>query len=190
MVGDSAGSCAGTSPATALARPKSRILTVSSGVIRMFAGLRSRWTIPRSCAASSASAICRAIGCASLQARGPRATRAARSSPSTSSMTMRDVALGLLDAVDLGDVRMIQRGEGPCFTLEARATIRVVSEDRRQNLDGDLAVELDIARAMYLAHPACADQADDLVWPEAGRPPPSAWMENSTPRAAAGVWVR
>ena len=28
----------------------------------MFAGFRSRWTIPCSCAASSASAICRAMG--------------------------------------------------------------------------------------------------------------------------------
>ena len=32
-----------------------------SGVILMFAGFRSRWTMPFSCAASSASAICRAI---------------------------------------------------------------------------------------------------------------------------------
>ncbi len=39
------------------ARPKSRSLTRPSGVIFTFAGLRSRWTIPFSCAASSASAI-------------------------------------------------------------------------------------------------------------------------------------
>ncbi len=42
------------------ARPKSRSFTRPSGVIFTFAGLRSRWTIPFSCAASSASAICRA----------------------------------------------------------------------------------------------------------------------------------
>ncbi len=49
----------------ALARPKSSTLTLSSGVILMFAGFRSRWTMPFSCAASSASAICSAIASAS-----------------------------------------------------------------------------------------------------------------------------
>ena len=51
------------------------------------AGFRSRWTMPFSCAASSASAICRAIGSASSGER--RRARCARraSSPSTSSIT-------------------------------------------------------------------------------------------------------
>ena len=51
--------------AVALARPKSRTFTVPSARTLMFAGLRSRWMIPCSCAASSASAICFAIGSAS-----------------------------------------------------------------------------------------------------------------------------
>jgi hypothetical protein len=38
----------------------------------MFAGLRSRWMIPCSCAASSASAICFAIGNASSIRIAPR----------------------------------------------------------------------------------------------------------------------
>ena len=42
---------------SALARPKSSTLTVPSGRILMFAGLRSRWMMPCSWAASSASAI-------------------------------------------------------------------------------------------------------------------------------------
>ena len=41
----------------------------------MFAGFRSRWTMPASCAASSASAICFAIGSASSIGIGPRAMR-------------------------------------------------------------------------------------------------------------------
>ena len=40
------------------ARPKSSSFTRPSGVIFTFAGFRSRWTMPFSCAASSASAIC------------------------------------------------------------------------------------------------------------------------------------
>jgi hypothetical protein len=48
----------------------------------MFAGFKSRRTIPRSCAASSASAICRTIGSASASqpqraARDPLAQRLA-----------------------------------------------------------------------------------------------------------------
>ena len=42
------------------ARPKSRSFTRPPDVSRTFAGFRSRWTIPFSCAAASASAICRA----------------------------------------------------------------------------------------------------------------------------------
>ena len=41
----------------------------------MFAGFRSRWTMPCSCAASSASAICFAIGSASSSGMAPRAMR-------------------------------------------------------------------------------------------------------------------
>ena len=41
-----------------LARPKSRIFTRPSEVMKMFSGLRSRWMIPFSCATASAEAIC------------------------------------------------------------------------------------------------------------------------------------
>ena len=46
----------------AFARPKSSTFTVPSARTLMFAGFRSRWMMPCSCAASSASAICFAIG--------------------------------------------------------------------------------------------------------------------------------
>ena len=77
------------SPVQALARPKSSTFTFPSGVTFTFAGLRSRWTMPFSCASSRASAICRAIATASSTGTGPRFSRSARSSPSTSSMTSR-----------------------------------------------------------------------------------------------------
>ncbi len=53
------------SSSSALASPKSSTLTVPSGVTLTLAGLRSRWMMPFSCAASSASAICLAMGKAS-----------------------------------------------------------------------------------------------------------------------------
>ena len=55
----------------AFAKPKSSTFTVPSARTLMFAGLRSRWMIPCSCAASSASAICFAIGSASSSGIGP-----------------------------------------------------------------------------------------------------------------------
>ena len=75
------------SPAQALARPKSSTLTCPSAPTFTFAGLRSRWTIPFSWAASSASAICFAIATASSSGTRPRAMRSERSSPSASSRT-------------------------------------------------------------------------------------------------------
>ena len=50
---------AGSVAAADFASPKSSTLTLSSGVILMFAGFRSRWPMPFSWAASSASEICR-----------------------------------------------------------------------------------------------------------------------------------
>ena len=51
------------------------------------AGFRSRWMIPCSCAASSASAICVAMGSASSTGIGPWAIRSASVGPSISSRT-------------------------------------------------------------------------------------------------------
>ncbi len=64
----------------AFASPKSSTFTVPSARTLMFAGFRSRWMIPCSCAASSASAICFAIGSASSSGIAPRAMRCDRSS--------------------------------------------------------------------------------------------------------------
>ena len=60
----------GSAGSSALASPKSSTLTVPSGRTLMLAGFRSRWMMPWSCAASSASAICRAIGSASSSGIG------------------------------------------------------------------------------------------------------------------------
>ena len=61
---------------SALARPKSSTFTVPSGATLMLAGLRSRWMMPCSCAASRASAIWRAM--AGLVGRESAPRRCAR----------------------------------------------------------------------------------------------------------------
>ena len=77
-------------------------------------------------------------------------------------------APAFFQAVDGRDVGMIQRGEGLGFTLEASQAIRVVRKRLGEDLDRDVAVQLRIARAKHLAHPADTDAGDDFVDAETG----------------------
>ena len=53
------------------------------------------------------------------------------------------------------------------LAFEAGDAVRVGFERLRQNLDGDIAAEPCIARAIDLAHAAGANQLDDFIRPEA-----------------------
>ena len=64
--------CATDCVCNALARPKSKIFGVPSGVILRFAGFKSRWMTPLSCAVSSPSAIATNKGRASSMGRPAR----------------------------------------------------------------------------------------------------------------------
>ena len=71
---------------------------------------------------------------------------------------------GILEAVDVRDVRMIQRREHLRFALEAREPIRIAREHVGQDFDRDVAIEASCRGARYdLAHAAGADGRDDLV---------------------------
>src|SRR5262249_28292546 len=70
-------------------------------------------------------------------------------------------------AVHVGDVRVTQRRQRLCFAREARETLGIAREQIGQHLDGDVPIELRVARAIHLAHPAGADGADDFVRAEA-----------------------
>ena len=65
--------------------------------------------------------------------------------------------------MDLGDVRVIQRGERLGFAREADVAVRVMRERLGQDFDGHVAIELGVARAEDLAHAAFAKQRGDLV---------------------------
>ena len=104
---------------TALARPKSKTFTVPSGRSLIFAGLRSRWMMPCSCAASSASAICRRSATPHRAESGPaRCDRPA--SALRPARARAPWSRPALEAVDGCDVGVIQRGEDFGFALEAR----------------------------------------------------------------------
>ena len=161
----------------AFASPKSSTFTVPSVRTLMFAGFRSRWMIPCSCAASRASAICFAIGRASSIGIAPCAIRCERSSPSTSSITSA-VTPAALRGRDVRDVRMVQRREHFRFALKACEPIVIRRDGRRQNLDGDLALQLGVGGPIHLAHAAFANLGGDFVdaEPRAGGKGQSLWI--------------
>ena len=80
----------------------------------------------------------------------------------------RTSVLGLLDAVDLCDVRMVQTGEHLRFTLEPGQSIRICRKRLGQGLERHLPVQLRIGGLIDLAHAPLADEGGDVVVPEAG----------------------
>jgi hypothetical protein len=80
----------------------------------------------------------------------------------------RAYAVGVFQAVDAANVRMTQRGQRLCFALEACDPLGIRNEQLGQDLDRDFAIELSVSGAIDLAHPARAEQSDDLVGAEVG----------------------
>ncbi len=69
----------------------------------------------------------------------------------------------LLEAVDLRDVRVVQRGEGPGFTLEAGEPVRIADKGAREDLERHVAPEPSVAGAIHLAHAPGAQGSEDFV---------------------------
>src|SRR5215471_11854614 len=96
-----------------------------------------------------------------------------------------DVLVGS-DFVNRNYVRMI---EGRCssrFSLEALYLGFVFNKPRRQYLERNLAIELEVMSEVYVAHPAGADQRSDLIVrdPASGR-----YAGGSTRRGIVGARV-
>ena len=72
-------------------------------------------------------------------------------------------AVRLFEAVDSGDVRVIERGEQLRFALEPRQAVRIECEQLGQDLQGDFAIQLRVAGAVHLAHGARTKWGDDFV---------------------------
>ena len=67
--------------------------------------------------------------------------------------------LGFLDAVDGGDVRVVEAGEDLGLPLEPSEPVRVSGEGVGQDLQRDLAVELRVGGLPDLAHAPLAEEA-------------------------------
>ena len=119
--------------------------------------------MPFSCAASSASAICRAISSATSSANGPLERRSASVGPSIELHHDGVHASGDFETVNRGDVRMVQGGKQPSLPLQSRDALWIVGKSRRQHLDGDLAMESRVEGAIHLAHATGIERTQDAV---------------------------
>jgi hypothetical protein len=58
---------------------------------------------------------------------------------------------------------VIERGQNLRFALETEQTVFILGEERREDLDRDVAIELAVARAVHLAHATAAKEIDDRI---------------------------
>src|SRR5260370_25319240 len=58
---------------------------------------------------------------------------------------------------------MIKAGNGARFTIESFAQFGTIRKMRRQNFDGNNAVEPCVAGAIHFSHPARTDSGEDFV---------------------------
>src|SRR5947207_14647651 len=65
--------------------------------------------------------------------------------------------------MDGADVGMVQGGEDLRLALEAGQTFGVGRKDLRQDLEGHIAVQFRITRAIHLAHATAPEGADDFI---------------------------
>ncbi len=168
IVGDCESSDAPPPWSMALANPKSITFTVPSGRCLIFAGFKSRWMMACSWAASSASAIWRAMNSASSSAIGPAGY------PLRQLLTFDQLhdegthGAGFLEAVNVCDVRMVEGSERLGFARETCEPFDVACEEIRQDFDRDVAIEPGIARPVHFAHSSGSEDREDLVRAETG----------------------
>jgi hypothetical protein len=72
-------------------------------------------------------------------------------------------AVDVIERVDGGNARMVERRYCLRFALEARDTIGVGGVLDREDLDRDLAIQLRVTGSIDLAHAAGTKQPDDLM---------------------------
>src|SRR5258705_5849025 len=72
-------------------------------------------------------------------------------------------AARIFQAVDMRDVRMIEGRERLRFAREACQAIGIAGEGVRKDLERDVAIQLRVAGAIDLAHPARAEGRENLI---------------------------
>src|SRR5208283_4359622 len=71
--------------------------------------------------------------------------------------------LVLSDVVDSENVGMVERRDRARFLLKTAQAVGVFGQSLGQNLDGDVAAESGVARAVHFAHPARSERRNNFV---------------------------
>ena len=136
------------------ARPKSMIFACPSSVSMTLAGLRSRCTMPCSCARARPSAISVASSSDRDRAERPRAIALAQRLAAHQLHRDEAHAVRFADLVNDADVRVLEPRGRLRLAEKPPAPIVVGDQVGRQDLQGDFSIERRIERAVDHAHPA------------------------------------
>jgi hypothetical protein len=91
---------------------------------------------------------------------------------------------GLLDAVDRGDARMVERGKHLRLALEAGDAFGIRSECFWKDLQCNVALKPHVTRPTDLAHAAGPNGGLNLVHADAG-----SWCERHRSTSSTCLWV-
>ena len=69
----------------------------------------------------------------------------------------------MANVVQRADVGVVEAGDGAGLALETLAQVGAAGDFRRQDLDGDGAIQPSVPATVDLAHPTGADRGEDLV---------------------------
>ena len=136
----------------------------------MFAGLRSRWTTPRSCAAASPGQLSCDLDRPIF--RKPADPFERRGEIFAVDVLHREIqiALDLADVVDATDVGMRDLPRRPDLVVKLREPARVGRQVLRQEFQRHGLAKAQIVGAVDLAHPAAAEQSDHTGTPSSTAP--------------------
>ncbi len=73
------------------------------------------------------------------------------------------LAIRFVDLVNRADVRVVERGRGESFPLEGLAGSRIILQFCRQELQRDMAVQLEVFGFVHHTHPAAAELFNDAI---------------------------
>ena len=146
------------------ARPKSMMTTSPRLLIMMFCGFRSRWMMPRSCAAASPAQSLRAVSMA-LSA-GSRPMRGEQRGEVFAIHVLHGDerhAFDLADVVNAADVGVGDLAGDADFAMEAFEQALIARGLFGQEFQRDGLAEREVGGAIDFAHAAAAEQGDDAI---------------------------
>ena len=82
-------------------------------------------------------------------------------------LSVRPHGAGGFEAVDLRNLRVVERREHVRFARKPCHPVGIAFKDLRENLQRDVAIQGRVTGTVYLAHAACADRGNDLVHADA-----------------------